>query len=86
MRVMFEAAGEYFNTYGKLHNASNEQKKDGSLKQFGDNARKAHNAALKHLKKNSKSWKNLPVSKAPKASKALKKMKLPKSLRSGLLR
>ena len=84
MRALFEAAGEYFNTYGKLHHASNGQKKDGSLKEFGNNTRKAHNAALKHLRKNSKLWTGLVA--VPKAPKLPKTVKVPNIFRIGLFR
>jgi len=54
IRAMSLAAGEFFKAYVEQHDASNEQTRDGALKHFGKNTVKAHKAAVKVLKNNSK--------------------------------
>jgi len=53
-RAMSLAAAEFFKSYLKHHDASNEQTKDGALKHFSKNALKAHKAAFEVLKEHSK--------------------------------
>jgi len=53
-RAMSMAAREFFKTYLDLHEASNEETKDGAIKHLGKNTVKAHKAAFKVLKNNSK--------------------------------
>lgn len=54
IRALCLAGSKFFSTYLELHTAANEETKDGSLKHFGKNTIKAHKAALKVLKNNSK--------------------------------
>jgi hypothetical protein len=54
VRAMSLAGAKFFETYGQLHEASNEQTKDGAMKHFGKNAIKAHKSALKVLRGHSK--------------------------------
>ncbi|GEM_PF-5199759 len=54
VRAMALAAGKFFNTYLELHQASNEETRDGAVKHFAKNALKAQKAAVKTLQNNSK--------------------------------
>jgi hypothetical protein len=54
VRAMSLAGAKFFETYGQLHEESNEQTKDGAIKHFGKNAIKAHKSALKVLRGHSK--------------------------------
>lgn len=56
LRAQAIAGSKFFSTYLELHEASNEQTKDGSLKHFGKNTIKAQKAALKVLKDKSKAF------------------------------
>lgn len=60
IRAMSMAGRKFYNTYLELHEASNEESKDGSIKHFGKNTIKAHKAALNVLKNNSKAFDNDP--------------------------
>lgn len=60
IRAMSMAGRKFYNTYLELHEASNEQSKDGSIKHFGKNTIKAHKAALNVLRNNSKAFDNDP--------------------------
>lgn len=59
-RAMSLAASEFFKTYVEQHDASNEQTKDGAIKHLGKNTVKAHKAAIKVLKNNSKVFDHNP--------------------------
>jgi hypothetical protein len=54
VRAMALAGAKFFETYGHLHDESNEQTKDGAIKHFAKNAIKAHKSAVKVLKGHSK--------------------------------
>ena len=60
LRALALAGSQFFSTYLELHNASNEQAKDGSLKDLGKNAIKAHKAGMKVLQTNSKAFDHDP--------------------------
>src|SRR5438876_1127935 len=57
IRAVSQAASRYHNIYLELHDASNEEKKNGFLKDLPDNVLEAREAAWKSWRKNSKVYK-----------------------------
>jgi Family of unknown function (DUF6312) len=60
-RAMAMAGSKFFNTYLELHEASNEETKDGAIKHMAKNTIKAHKAALNVLKNQSKAFEYDPT-------------------------
>ena len=58
IRAVSQASRRYHDTYLELHDASNEEKKNGSLKDLPDNVLDAREAAWKSWRKNSRVYKN----------------------------
>ncbi len=78
IRAVSLANAKYFNTYIEEHDASNDKRKNGALKDMPKNARKARKAALKTLKSNSKYFKQVKEPKIPRVFKLFRGPKIPK--------
>src|SRR5687768_294347 len=58
LRAVSQASRRYHDTYLELHDTSNEEKKNGSLKDLPENVLDAREAAWKSWRKNSRVYKN----------------------------